>query len=144
MYRVYARRSDPSHYLISLSQAQACRNLPVSMPRSRPYTELRNGKKRGIWPIRNLLSSIPIYIYIYIYICLHHSVFYAISVSNIHVYLSIYNGCLLYNCLFIMVVIWMYYFTILDTYKRLSVTTQTCKQLSLILISRLSAIYSLF
>ena len=42
--RVYARRlTIPIHF----TQAQPCRNYRY-MPRSWPYTELRNGKKRGI------------------------------------------------------------------------------------------------
>ena len=42
--RVYARRLTIH---IHFTQAQACRNYRY-MPRSWPYTELRNGKKRGI------------------------------------------------------------------------------------------------
>ena len=42
--RVYARRLTIH---IHFTQAQPCRNYRY-MPRSWPYTELRNGKKRGI------------------------------------------------------------------------------------------------
>ena len=42
--RVYARRLTIH---IHFTQAQPCRNYG-NMPRSWPYTELRNGKKRGI------------------------------------------------------------------------------------------------
>ena len=42
--RVYARRLT---FHINFTQAQPCRNYRY-MPRSWPYTELRNGKKRGI------------------------------------------------------------------------------------------------
>ena len=56
--RVYARRlTIHIHY----TQAQPCRNCRY-MPRSWPYTELRNGKKRGIDQSENFLSSNPSYI----------------------------------------------------------------------------------